>query len=147
MANQHPAQHAQPAPHVKPNGGPSDPPQPDVPPQMEVGGSGTAKVSFKDVNGADVKIVSSTWTSTGPVTVTADATDPASATLVSTASGRAHVKADVVSEAGSPAEAAVEIRVVETGTPAEGKIELTFETAKATKAKVAAKAAATAKPA
>ena len=102
--------------------------------QMEVGGSGTAKASFADVLGADVKIASSVWTSTGPVTVTADAADPpdpTSATLAATAPGRAHVKVAVTSERGLPAEAAVEVMVIETGTPVEGKIELSLQPASA----------------
>ena len=111
----------------------SDPDPVPVPPQMEVGGTGTAKVSFKDVNGADVPIVSSVWTSTGSVTVTADETDPTSAALAATVPGRAHIKAAVTSESGSSAETAVEIRVIETGTLAEGKIELSLQKAKKAK--------------
>lgn len=102
----------------------------DTRPQMEVGGTGTAKVSFTDVLGADVKIASSEWTSTGPVTVTpddADPPDPTSAKLEATAPGRATIKADVVSEGGAPAEAAIEIVVIETGTPVTGTIEISAQ--------------------
>lgn len=102
----------------------------DTRPQMEVGGTGTAKVSFKDTLGADVVIASSEWTSTGPVTVTADDADPpdpTSAKLEATAPGRATIKAAVVSEGGASAEAAVEVVVIETGTPVAGTIEITVE--------------------
>jgi hypothetical protein len=106
----------------------------DAPPprqQMEVGGTGTAKASFKDVHGADVKIASSTWTSVGPVTVTPDDADPASAKLEATAPGHAAIKITAASEDGSPAEAAAELMVIETGKPVEGKIELSLQPAKA----------------
>jgi len=102
----------------------------DTRPQMEVGGTGTAKVSFKDTLGADVKIASSEWTSTGPVTVTADDADPpdpTSAKLKATAPGHATIKAVVTSESGASAEAAVEVVVIETGTPVAGTIEITVE--------------------
>jgi uncharacterized protein YjdB len=100
-------------------------------PQMEVGGTGTAKVSFKDVLGADVKIASSTWTSTGPVTVTADDMDPTSAKLEAAYHGHATIKASVTSESGLPAEATAEVQVIEKGTPVEGKIELSLQPAPA----------------
>jgi hypothetical protein len=99
---------------------------------MEVGGSGTAKVSFKDTLGADVKIASSEWTSTGPVTVKADDADPpdpTSAKLEATAPGRATIKAVVMSEGGASAEAAVEVVVIETGTPVAGTIEISVQPA------------------
>jgi hypothetical protein len=102
----------------------------DTRPQMEVGGSGIAKVSFKDMQGADVKIASSQWTSTGPVTVTpddADPPDPTSAKLVATAPGRATIKAAVTTESGAPAEASVEVVVIETGTPVAGTIEVSVQ--------------------
>ena len=104
-----------------------------APPQMEVGDTGTAKVSFKDVNGADVELSSVTWTATGGVTINPPAPveegqpapDPATANLTATAPGRAHIKATVSSAKGHPAEAGVEIRVIETGTPVVGKIDFT----------------------
>jgi hypothetical protein len=107
----------------------ADPAQQDVPApsQMEVGGTGTATVSFTDVNGTPVTLASIIWTSTGPVTVTPSTGNPAIANLVATAPGRAHIRAAVVSESGASAEAAVEIRVIETGTLAEGKIDLTLQ--------------------
>lgn len=128
MAN-HPATHEQPKadPH-KAGPAPAPAPHDDAPPppqQMEVGGTATAKVSFTDVNGADVTLGSVTWTSTGPVTLVPDDKDPTSAALTATASGRAHVKADVTSDSGAPAEAAVDIMVIQTGTPSVGKIDLT----------------------
>jgi hypothetical protein len=92
---------------------------------MEVGGTGTAKVSFTDESGAAVTLGSVDWTATGPVTLEPDDKDPTSAALTATAPGRAHVKATVVSDSGAPAEAAVEIRVIETGKPVAGKIDLT----------------------
>jgi hypothetical protein len=148
VANQHPAHEPHKAdphkaePHkAEPHKADSaHPAQQDVPPpqQMEVGGTGTAKVSFTDVNGADVPLVSSTWTASGPVTVTPDDKDPTSATLEATAPGRGSVTATVMTEAGAQATAAVEVMVIETGTPAEGTIELTLQPAKA---KAKAKAA------
>ena len=130
----HPEQHKAPEHKADPHKGETaaaDAPPP--PQQMEVGGTGTAKVSFTDVNGADVPLASVTWTATGSATVTADDKDPTSANVVATAPGRAHVKAAVVSQSGAPAEAAVEIRVIETGTPSEGKIELSIQPAKKAK--------------
>jgi hypothetical protein len=100
---------------------------PPPPQQMEVGGTGTATVSFTDVNGTAVNIASSEWSSTGPVTVTASDTDPTSATLAATAPGPATITADIVSDGGLPAEAVVTIMVIETGTPATGKIDLVLQ--------------------
>src|SRR4029077_19418739 len=50
-------------------------------PQMEMGGTGTAKASFKDAADGDVEITSTEWSATGPVTVTADENDPTSANI------------------------------------------------------------------
>lgn len=122
----HPEQHkaaAAPAPYDAP-----PPPQP-----MEVGGSGTAKVSFADVNGTNVPIASSTWTPTGPLTVTPNAADPTSASFVATGPGRASIRVDVVSQSGAPAEAATDIMVIETGTPSVGTLTLTIQAAKKAK--------------
>ena len=105
---------------------PHDPPVPTRP-QMEKGGTGTAKVSFKDALGADVKIMSSTWTSGGPVTVTVDDKDPASATLEATGHGRAAIHVTVQSESGATGMASTEVIVIESGTPADGKIEISVK--------------------
>jgi hypothetical protein len=94
---------------------------------MEVGGTGTAKVGFTDVNGADVPLVSVTWTSSGSVTVMPDDTDQTSATLEAAAPGRASVTATVMTGNGAQASVAVEIMVIETGTPAAGTITLTLQ--------------------
>lgn len=106
-------------------------------PQMNVGDIGIAKVSFTDESGGDVKIVSSTWTSMGPVTVTpppevsGTPSDPTTANLTATGPGRAPIQVSVVTESGATAEAATEIMVIETGKPAVGKIDVTVTPAKA----------------
>src|ERR1700746_1543767 len=61
--------------------------------QMEMGGSGTAKVSFKDAAGGDVAVTSSTWSATGAMTVTPDEADLTSAKLTPTGLGPATVTA------------------------------------------------------
>lgn len=110
---------------------PTDQPKSDRT-SMEVGGTGTAKASFKDALGADVKIVSSTWTSTSPgVTVTPVDNDPVSATLEATHPGHAAIHVTVQSESGHTGTAATQVMVIETGTPADGKIELTVQPAPA----------------
>lgn len=95
------------------------------PPQMEMGGSGTAKASFKDAAGADVAITSTEWSSTGPVTVTADEADPASAKLVPTGLGPATVTATGTTEFGS-SQASTSVMVIDKiGAPVSGAIEIT----------------------
>ena len=99
-------------------------------PQMAVGDTGTAKVSFTDEAGGDVKIASSTWTSMGPVTIVPDDKDPTSAALTATGPGRAPIKVDITTESGATAEAATEVMVIQTGTPTAGKIDITVQPAK-----------------
>ena len=143
MANQHQTQHDTKA-GSKPAYGPAPAlfvvaPHDDAAPrpQMNVGDTGTAKVSFVDETGADMKIVESTWTSLGPVTVVpppaveGQPADPTTANLTATAPGRAPIKVSVVTESGAVAEAATEIMVIETGKPAAGKIDVTVTPAKA----------------
>lgn len=116
-----------------------DPAKTDAPPppQMQVGGTGTAKVSFKDVLGADVKITSSDWSkSEGPVTVTpddADPPDPTSAKLEATGPGSAIIKALVTTESGASSEAAIQVSVIQTGTPVTGTIDITVQAPAAAK--------------
>jgi hypothetical protein len=133
----HPAQHEQPKadPHKT---GPAQQDTPPPRPQMEVGGTGTAKVSFTDEAGGDVKLTSAEWTSMGPVKIEPndpENTDPTTVKLTATAPGRAPIKVSVVSESGAPAEAAIEIMVIETGTPVTGTIDVTIQPPVKTKAK------------
>lgn len=94
-------------------------------PQMEMGGEGTAKVSFKDAAGTDVAVTSAEWSSTGPVTVTPDEADPASAKLVPTGLGPATVTAIGATEFGS-SQASAEVMVIDKiGAPVSGAIEIT----------------------
>jgi hypothetical protein len=92
--------------------------------KMEMGGSGTAKVSFKDALGGEVKIKSSTWSSTGPVVVTPDEKDPHGAKLFASGPGPATVTAVGATEEGHSATATSEIMVVEKDAPVEGKIDI-----------------------
>jgi len=98
---------------------PDDPPPR---PQMEMGGSGTANVHFHDATGADIETTAVEWSATGPVTVTPDEANPASAKLVPTGLGPATVTATVPG-----AQAHVELMVIEKiGAPVNGEIELTI---------------------
>jgi hypothetical protein len=95
----------------------------DAPPpsQMEMGGSGTAKASFKDAAGGDVAITSVEWSATGPITVTADEADPTSAKIVPTGLGSATVTAT-----NGLAQAHAQLMVIEkVGAPVSGTIEIT----------------------
>jgi len=110
---------------------PKDAPPPPTP--MNVGDTGTAKVSFTDETQADVKLGSVEWTSTGPVTInppepTAPGdppADPTTAKFTATGPGRGSIRANVVSEGGAPAEAAVEVMVIQAGLPVTGTIDVT----------------------
>jgi hypothetical protein len=94
-------------------------------PQMEMGGSGTAKVSFTDAAGTAVAVTSAEWSATGPLTVTADEADPASAKLVPTGVGPATVTAVGTTEFGS-SQASAEVMVIDKiGAPVSGAIEIT----------------------
>jgi hypothetical protein len=106
--------------------------QPDKPERqkMEMGGSGTAKVSFKDALGGEVKIKSSQWTSTGGVVVSSTE-DPTGATLFATGPGPATLTAVGTTETGGSATATTEIMVVEKDAPVEGKIEVAVKPAPA----------------
>ena len=124
----HPAQHEQPKadPH-KTGSTQQDTPPPR--PQMEVGGTGTAKVSFTDEAGGAINIASSTWTSTGSVTIVPDDKDPTSAALTAAEPGRASIEAAIVSDSGAWAEAAIEVMVIQP------KIDVTVASASKSKAK------------
>jgi hypothetical protein len=74
--------------------------------------------------------MSTAWTAAGPLTVTPDDQDHTSATVEAVAPGRGSVTATVMSDNGAQAAATVEVMVIQTGTPAEGKIELTLQPAK-----------------
>lgn len=94
-------------------------------PQMEMGGSGTATVSFTDAAGAAVVVTSADWTATGPVVVTPDEANPLSAKLVPTGLGPATVTATGHAETGS-AQAHAEVMVIEkVGGPIAGEIVIT----------------------
>jgi hypothetical protein len=94
-------------------------------PQMEMGGSGTAKVSFKDAAGGDVAVTGAEWSATGPVTIEADEADPTSAKLTPTGLGPATVTATVQTANGS-AQASTDVMVIEKiGAPVTGTIEIT----------------------
>jgi len=143
----HPAQHDTKADPHKAGAAPAYGPAPalfvaatpkDAPPAptpMNVGDTGSAKVSFTDETQADVKIGSVEWTATGPVTITppdpADQNpDPTTTKFTATGPGRASIKADIISEGGKPAEATTEIMVIEPGQPVTGKIDVTVTPAK-----------------
>jgi hypothetical protein len=101
--------------------------------KMEMGGSGTAKASFKDALGNDVKIKSSTWSSTGPVAVSPDAEDPTAATLFASGPGPVTITAVGTTEAGHTSTANIEIMVIEKDAPVEGTIEVSVTAAPAKK--------------
>lgn len=146
MANQHPAQHA-PAQHsasaktehkldlTKAQAVVSLTPEQykvaatDAPPrpQLEMGGSGTAKASFQDAAGGDVKIDSSVWTSTGDVKVEADEKDPTHAKLTPVAPGPATVTVTATTATGS-AQASTDLMVIDKiGAPVVGAISITVQ--------------------
>lgn len=97
-------------------------------PQMEMGGTGTAKVSFKDAAGGDVAVTSAEWSATGPITVTpddADPPDPTIAKLVPTGSGPVTVTA-IGQTANGSAQASTDLMVIEKiGAPVSGTVEIT----------------------
>lgn len=94
-------------------------------PQMEMGGSGTAKVSFTDAAGGDVAVTSSEWSATGPVTVTPDEADPTSAKLEPTGIGPVTITATGNTEFGS-SQASTDMMVIDKiGAPVAGAIEIT----------------------
>ena len=92
--------------------------------QMEMGGSGTAKVHFHDATGADIETAPAEWAATGPVTVTPDEADPTSAKLVPTGLGPATVTATV----NGSVQAHAELMVIEKiGAPVGGTIEIVVQ--------------------
>lgn len=107
--------------------------QPAVPERqkMEMGGSGTAKVSFKDALGGDVKVKSAQWSATGPVAVTPDAEDPTTAALFASGPGPVTLTAVGQTETGNSATATTEIMVIEKDAPVEGTIEVSVKAAPA----------------
>jgi hypothetical protein len=103
----------------------------DLPPrtQIEMGGSGTVKVSFKDAAGGNVKVDSVEWSVTGPITVTADDKDPTSAKLNPTGFGPATITA-AASTAKGPAQTSADVMVInKIGAPVAGTIEIKAEPA------------------
>jgi hypothetical protein len=96
---------------------------------MNVGDTGTVKVSFTDEAGGAINIASSTWTSTGSVTIVPDDKDPTSAALTAAEPGRASIEAAIVSDSGAWAEAAIEVMVIQP------KIDVTVASASKSKAK------------
>jgi hypothetical protein len=98
-------------------------------PQMEMGGSGTAKVSFKDAAGGDVAVTSTEWSATGPITVTpddADPPDPTIAKLIPTGPGPVTVTA-IGQTANGSAQASTDLMVIEKiGAPVSGTVEITI---------------------
>lgn len=96
-------------------------------PQMELGGSGTAKASFKDAAGGDVKIDSSVWSATGGVKVTADDKDPTSAKIEPTEIGPAMITVTATTADGS-AETSQDLMVTEkVGKPVSGTIDIAVQ--------------------
>jgi hypothetical protein len=107
--------------------------------KMEMGGSGTAKVSFKDALGNEVKVKSSQWTASGSVVVTPDDKDPTGAKLFASGPGPSTLRAVGYNEDGGSATASIEIMVVEKDSPVEGKIQISVQPAPAKKKEEPAK--------
>jgi hypothetical protein len=97
--------------------------------KMEMGGSGTAKVSFKDALGNDVKIKSSTWSAVGPIAVSPNAEDPTAASLFASGPGPTTITAVGMTDTGASSTATLEIMVIEKDAPVEGKIEVSVQAA------------------
>jgi hypothetical protein len=96
-------------------------------PQIEMGGSGTATVSFADAAGGAVEATAVEWSATGPVTVEADEENPTSAKITPTGLGPATVTA-IVQAANGPVQAHADVVVTEkVGAPVTGTIEITVE--------------------
>ena len=125
----HPATHAQPKADPKTGAAPAPYDGPPPPTLMNVGDTGTVKVSFTDEAGGAINIASSTWTSTGSVTIVPDDKDPTSAALTAAEPGRASIEAAIVSDSGAWAEAAIEVMVIQP------KIDVTVAPASKSKAK------------
>jgi hypothetical protein len=97
--------------------------------QIELGGSGTAQVNFKDAADGAVEITAVEWSATGPILVTADKDSPARARLVPSGLGPATVTAVVQTAKGS-AQTSIDVMVIHTaGAPVVGTIEITTEPA------------------
>lgn len=113
----------------------ADEKQPDKPERqkMEMGGSGTAKVAFKDALGGEVKVKSAQWSATGAVAVTPDEKDPLTVKLFASGPGPSTLTAVCQSEEGGSATATVEIMVIEKNAPVDGKIEISVQPAPAKK--------------
>lgn len=99
--------------------------------KMEMGGSGTAKVTSTDGLGGDVDLRAVQWKSTGPVVLSPDAEDPTTAHLYATAPGKSTITASLMDEFGVTSTLAeVDVMVVQKGASGESKIELSLEPAK-----------------
>jgi hypothetical protein len=97
--------------------------------QIEMGGSGTARVSFTDAEEGDVEVTHVDWSATGPVTVMADKDDPTSAKIMPTGLGPANITA-VAQTPNGPAQTSIDVMVINrTSAPVAGTIELTAEPA------------------
>ena len=96
--------------------------------KVEMGGSGTAKASFTDALDNDVKIKSVVWSSTGPVAVTADEKDPATASFFASGPGPVTLTAVGTTESGS-ATATIDLLVIEKDAPVAGEIEVSVKAA------------------
>lgn len=95
--------------------------------QVELGGSGVARVHFHNAAGDETEVTSVEWSATGPVTVTPDEADMMSAKLVSTGLGPVTITATGNSVAGST-QAHVEVMVIANAdAPVDGEIEITVE--------------------
>lgn len=93
--------------------------------KMEVGGTGTAKVEFKDHLDKVVKVTRVVWnTGLDGVTVTPDEKDPTIAHLAAVAAGPATITALGESENGSRLSVEARITVLAKDVPTVGKINI-----------------------
>lgn len=97
--------------------------------RMEVGGTGTATVKFKDSFGKDVKAKTVNWASNGSLSITPDEKDPATAKFFASGPGPATIRAEGEGEEGGHAEARIEILVMDKDQAAEGEITVTVQAA------------------
>jgi uncharacterized protein YjdB len=115
----------------------TDKPKTDDKPEVqkiEMGGSGTAKVAFKDSFGSEVKAKSVEWSSDSPsVVVTADDKDPLSAKLFAPAAGPARITAVGTGEEGGTATTSIDVVVLPKASAATGEITLSVQAAPAKK--------------
>jgi hypothetical protein len=102
------------------------------PTKMELGGTGTAKVAFKDSFDKDVKVSRVIWSaSLDGVVVTPDEKDPMTAHLLAISPGPATITAMGESENGTRLSVDTRIIVLAGNTPATGKISVEVKPAPA----------------